>query len=526
MPASGQIREPGRQEAPRPLDDAGSDKKACGQILKASALIGGASLAGILIGMVRTKAMAVLLGPAGFGLMGLYNSITDLASSIATLGVNSSGVRQMAEAAGSGKPEQLARTAVVLRRISVLLGLLGAGLLALLAGQVSNWTFASDEHGDSIVVLSFVVFFACVAGGQGALIQGMRRIGDLAKMGILGSVLGTAISIPIVYLYGERGVVFALVGIAAMGALLSWWYARKIPLAAISLDASEVGRHAVELLKLGFAFMASALMMSGAAYVVRLILLQRAGVEAAGFYQSAWTLGGLYVGFILQAMGTDFYPRLTGVAKDNEACNRMVNEQAQVSLLLAGPGIIATLTFSPLIIELFYSAKFTGAAEILRWICLGMALRVVIWPIGFIILAKGAQGFFFWTELAWTVVHLGLAWVCVGIFGGAGAGIAFFGSYVFHGALIYPCVRHLTGFRWSAANRQTGLLFLVLITPVFYSLLMHSFPVGMAVGALATLLSGIYSLRALVSLVPVEEMPRPIQRLLALCRMRRHASSE
>ena len=49
----------------------------------------------------------------------------------------------------------------------------------------------------------------------------------------------------------------------------------------------------------------------GAAYTIRLIVLRNAGLEAAGLYQAAWVLGGLYVAFILQAMGADFYPRLT-----------------------------------------------------------------------------------------------------------------------------------------------------------------------------------------------------------------------
>ena len=47
--------------------------------------------------MIRAKAMAVLLGPAGFGLMGVYDSIINLAQSIAGLGINSSGVRQIAK---------------------------------------------------------------------------------------------------------------------------------------------------------------------------------------------------------------------------------------------------------------------------------------------------------------------------------------------------------------------------------------------------------------------------------------------
>ncbi len=91
-----------------------AEKDSYGQILKSSALIGGSSAINIAIGIVRTKAMAVLLGPAGFGLMGVYGSIIDLAQSIAGMGINSSGVRQIAAATGSGDTNRIARTVVVL----------------------------------------------------------------------------------------------------------------------------------------------------------------------------------------------------------------------------------------------------------------------------------------------------------------------------------------------------------------------------------------------------------------------------
>ena len=100
-------------------------------------------------------------------------------------------------------------------------------------------------------------------------------------------------------------------------------------------------------------------MMMGSAYAVRAIVLHRVGIEATGLYQSAWMLGGLYVGFILQAMGADFYPRLTAVARDNAECNRLVNEQARVGMLLAGPGIVATLAFAPVVIALSTALTFS-----------------------------------------------------------------------------------------------------------------------------------------------------------------------
>jgi PST family polysaccharide transporter len=314
--------------------------------------------------MVRTKAMALLLGPAGVGLIGLYGSIADLAQNVASLGTSSSGVRQIAEAVGSGDTERITRTVSVLRWTSLVLGLLGALALAGLAGPIAGLTFGTGEHTAEVALLSIVVAFGLVSAGQRALIQGLRRISDLAMLGILGSFFGTVVSVPTVYLLGESGVVPSLIGVAAMAIVTSWWYSRKLRIPTPRMTVSELVGETGGLLKLGLAFMASGLMTMGTAYVVRIIVLRMVSFEAAGLYQAAWTLGGLYVGFILQAMGADFYPRLTAAARNNSECNRLVNEQAHVSMLLAGPGVIATLTFASLDIALLYSSEFVGAVPL------------------------------------------------------------------------------------------------------------------------------------------------------------------
>ncbi len=541
---------------PQQPEAAAPQKHSYGEILKSSALIGGSQVLTIAIGIVRTKAMAVLLGPAGFGLMGLYGSIIDLVFSIASLGIGSSGVRQIAESVGSGNNERIARTVIVLRKTAVLLGILGALLMLIFSAQLSTLTFGDDRHRGAVALLALAVFFRSVTAGQQALIQGMRRIADLARIGVIGALLGTVISIVLVYFLGEEGVAPSLVAAAASGLLISWWYSRKVEIERPAMTRVEVRQEATGLLKLGFAFMASGVLMMGASYAVRTIVLRTEGLDAAGFYSAAWTLGGLYVGIILQAMGADFYPRLVGVATDNPQCNRLVNEQTQVSLLLAGPGVIATLVFAPLVISLFYSAKFAEAVEVLRWICLGVALRVITWPIGFIIVAKNRQAIFIGTEVAWTVVNVGLTWFCVKAFGlnGAGiaffgsyadfgaevawtvvnvgltwfcvkafglngAGIAFFGSYVFHGVMIYAVVRRLSGFRWSGENVQNGSVVSFIHRSGVLRLL-YALPSlwATALGTVMTLLSGFYSTGVLLCLVPLDRLPHPIHWLLVRLR--------
>jgi PST family polysaccharide transporter len=148
-----------------------------------------------------------------------------------------------------------------------------------------------------------------------------------------------------------------------------------------------------------------------------------------------------------------------------------------------------------------------------------MTLRVVTWPMGFIIVAKGAQRLFFLTELAWTVVSLGLAWVLVQRFGHRGAGMAFFASYVFHGLMLYPIVRSLTGFRWSDSTRRTGLVFLSSVAAVFcaFQTLPQAWAIGF--GVLATLLSTLYSIRTLLGLLSPKRIPPALQRLMPLLRL-------
>ncbi|MBW8828581.1 MAG: O-antigen translocase [Burkholderiales bacterium] len=505
-----------------PIDPVSRAKKhSYRDILKTSAMIGGSSVINLSIGMIRTKIMAVLLGPAGYGVMGAYILISELASRVAQMGLNASGVRQIAQSEASKDAMRIARTVTALRRTSIVCGLLGAIVLAVFSRPIATLTFGSADHVNSVAWLSLVVFVSVVAGSQSALLQGMRRIGDIARLSIVSGLLSTAIGIPLVYLLGTDGLVPTLVAVATLSLAASWWYSRKITVSQPALSLVDIAQESKMLLKLGIAFMASAMLMVGAAYAVRIIVLRKVGLDAAGVYYAAWTLGGLYIGLVLQALGTDCYPRLVSVAYEDQECNRLVNEQAQVSLLLAVPGVLITLTLAPLVISLFYSAKFSPAVDVLRWICLGMAMRVLTWPIGFIVVAKNKQMLFFAIDLAWTVVNIGLSWWCVEAFGVNGAGIAFFGSYIFHGFLVYPIVRRLSGFRWTAVNVKTATCSFIVVGAVFIGL--HVLPpaVSMTFGILATIASSYVSIRILVHLVAPERLPRPIAHFLQLGRLAR-----
>ncbi len=202
-------------------------------------------------------------------------------------------------------------------------------------------------------------------------------------------------------------------------------------------------------MNMGLAFMVSGLLVAGTNYLTRILIDRQLGMEAVGLYTAVWTLSTLYVGVILNAMGADFYPRLTAVSSDNAAVNQLVNEQTEMGVLIAIPGILATLTLAPWVLRAFYSEAFTPAAEVIRWQILGIALRVVSWPMGFVQLGKGMSKLFMLTETVFAVLNVALLLVCMKFWGLEGIGISFMFLYVVYTITMLVVCRRISGFAWT-----------------------------------------------------------------------------
>jgi enterobacterial common antigen flippase len=428
-------------------------------ILKATSLIGGSAFIKILIDMVRVKFVAILLGPVGVGLIGVYSSIIQMVTTVSGMGISTSGVRQVAQSLGAGDDDQVAKTVIALRRTVWVTGILG--LLAMVFGCVlwSHISFGHRNHAWSIAWLGSVILLTSIMAGQQCVLQGMRRIADLAKITIIGAINGTIISIPCFYFWGQRGIVASLV-LSAMAALAtSWWFARRVVIKDVVTSWRESKTEVFHLLHFGLPIMLSAIMTVLSTFVIRAMLIRQIGLAGVGIYQSAYGLAGVLVNFVLSAMGTDYYPRLTLVANDDQQIGREFNAQTEIALLLAVPGLAATIVFAPVVIPIFYSGEFNAAIDILRWMVFGVFGRVVSWPLGFVILAKGKGKVFFATEFMGSGFHLLMIWLCVGASGLSGTGVAFTALYGFYTLIVLWATYALTHETWTRHNLCQIILF-------------------------------------------------------------------
>lgn len=475
------------------------------QIFRASAIVGAASVINVVIGIAKVKVLAVLLGPAGVGLMGLYQNIMAMASTLAGCGVANSGVRQLA-----ANQEDVATLGLVRKALfyaNLLLGLTGMVVLWLLREPVTQWVFGNTAHSTEVGYLGVGVLLGLLAGSQTALLQGLRRIGDLARVQILSALISTITGIAAVWLWGLSGLLgFILAGPGA-SVLVASWYARRLPSPEAGHDWDELRRQWQAMLALGIPLMAAGLLTLVVQLVARSLVMQNLGLEATGYFQAAWVISMTYLGFVLNAMGADYYPRLTAAIQDRDQATRMVNEQTEMLLLLAGPVLLVMMTLAPWVIELLYAKSFAPATEILRWQVLGDIVKVMTWPMGFVVLAQGRGTVFIGTQLNWNVVYVIFLWFCLPVLGLAAMGMGFFLAYLAQVVVVRIVAGRLVGFKAEARNLWLFFVLLVLASLIFATTL-HSAALTYGVGAVFTLAVSVYSVRRLNELMNLTEWVR------------------
>jgi O-antigen/teichoic acid export membrane protein len=466
------------------------------RILKSSFIVGGASVVTILTGLIRTKVLAVLLGPSGVGLFSLYTGIVSAATAVSSMGLGTVGTRQIAEAIG----REDARALAVARRAmfwgALLLASAGALIVWLLREIVAEMALGSAEHAGAVGWLALGVALSVASASQAALIQGMRRIGDLARLSIYGALTSTALGIVLLWHWGEAALIaFILVG-PLVSFMLGHLYVSRLPrLSADDISIQEMAHQWKTLLRVGIAFMGAGLAGSLVQLWIRVEIGNSLGVDALGHYQAAWMISMQYIGFVLGAMAADFYPRLTGAIHDSGVAAKLVNEQTEIALLLSAPVFIAMMGLAPWVIQLLYSTAFDPAVEVLRWQILGDVLKVASWPLGFVILAAGDGKTFFWTESSSLLLMGALVAGLTPFMGLEIAGISFLVCYCYLAPLVYVLARRRIGIRWTAS--VVGLLSSTIALCVGTGILVHATSWGVPVSCVIAIGFGVYSLNRL-----------------------------
>jgi O-antigen/teichoic acid export membrane protein len=467
------------------------------QIMKATSIFGGVQVFQIIIQVIRSKFIAVLLGPAGMGIVGLLTSTTGLISSLTNFGLGTSAVKDVAAANASGNDIRIATIVTVLRRWVWITGLLGTILTLILSPWLSQLTFGNRDYTLAFIWLSITLLFQQLSTGQLVLLQGMRKLQHLAKASITGSLFGLFISVPIYYFYGIDGIVPAIILSSITTMVLSWYFAGKVVIQPVVVTRVRTLAEGREMLKMGLMISLTGLIGLGVAYLVRIYISHKGGVAQVGLYNAGFMIINTYVGLVFTAMGTDYYPRLAGVASDRSKTNNAINQQAEIAVLILAPILAVFLVFISWIVILLYSTKFVEISGMIHWAALGMFFKATSWAIAFILLAKGASKLFFWNEVVANIYMLALNLIGYKLYGLDGLGISFLIGYLFYLLQVYFVTKFKYSFAFDGVFYKIFSVQLLIAIMCFLTIKMISAPYSYLIGSLLIIVSTLYSLKEL-----------------------------
>ena len=326
----------------------------------------------------------------------------------------------------------------------------GMLLTILLAPWLSKWTFGNSHYTWAFIWLSATLLLNDLSSGQRALLQGMRKLQSMAKATVIGSLLGLVASIPLYYIYGIEGIVPALIITACVALLLSWYFARQVAIAKVVITYKESFHEGIGMIKLGIILSISVQIGALVSYLLNSFISLNAGLEQVGLFTAGIGLVGTSVSLVFTAMGMDYYPKLAAINKDNKNIRSMVNQQVIMSVLIILPIVLCLLTAMPVIIRLFLSKEFIGAIPFVNLMVLGVLVKAVSYPIGYISFAKGDSKIFFWLEGVLTnILNLVLSLVFYKLWGLNGIGVAYIVLYSMYLFIIYRVANKRYGFSFD-----------------------------------------------------------------------------
>ena len=476
------------------------------QVFKATSIFGGVQVFTILIGIIRTKIVAVLLGASGYGFMSLLNAPVGFINNLTGLGIDYSAIRDISAANETGDQVRVSTTLRTFRRWVWFTGLLGMFTVLILSPRLSLWSFGNREYTWAFVLLSITLLIGSISRGQSAVLRGMRRIKDTAKVGIWGSALGLLTSIPLYYYWGMKGIVPAIIISACTGLFLSWYFSRRVKTVPVEVSYGESFRQGKQMVKLGLMMTLTGLIGSGVSYFVIVFIGNVGGVSEVGLYNAGWTITNHYVGLVFAAMAADYYPRLAGIQHDNFKIKEAVNQQAEIAILIIAPIMLFYLTTLPLLVPLFYTQQFLDIIPFTQWVVLGMLFKAATWAMGFIILAKGDTLLFFLVEAISNVLLLACNIGGYYLFGLQGIGIGFVVLYLLCFFPILTICRLKYGVVFSDIFFKMFIIQLCFCTIAFLVAYFFKYPAGYVSGGALLIVSSLYSYKELNNRIGIKEM--------------------
>lgn len=399
------------------------------ELLNAIGFLGIRQGANLILSIVRAKILAVILGPAGVGIVSQASNFQNLMWSL-TNGV-SRGLTVIT--ADSNSREDFTKINRILITSFIFLTVFGGVILLVcsqFADQIAVWIFNSQEYSNFVIIIAGSAWFAIQTSMIMAVFRGLLKIRAYTFSFVLGylfTILGMVI---LIRSFGLVGAIFSiLVGqvincLIAM-IILRFHVLKRYP--EIGWFRTPPGWDALhQILSFFGPMLIVQIVMGTANLILRGELIRRLGENANGFYQVVWGISLAYMTLINDTSRSYVVPKIASHLNKPEETLQILNNMLRIYLILLSPFLIALLAFREIWIPILYSDAFIAAGSLLFWQFAGDILKTFRININSALIPHKRFGYMIFEEsISWSV-WIGLSLWMIPYFGLVSIPIGYF----------------------------------------------------------------------------------------------------
>lgn len=448
----------------------------------------GSSILGSLTQVMKGKIAAVVLGPAGVGVVNQLTLCFTMFLNTSSLGVPSGIARNIAV---HHKDEDEAAIRAQLSSSFIFLGavsLVFSGLGILLSPQISDMLFDDGGERATLVVLVLLGVPIAVAGlVYRSLLNGTRSVKQQTLARVRADVLSVAVFVALVVPFGIPGAALGLVSLH----LLYLFFITRGAWAAIgelSRPRLRAFRWQAVRMNMGYGvhgFFIGVLTVFSTLLVARWIITDF-GIAQSGIFSVALKVTSVYLGGLYAAAAGYYFASIARAQTPEELADQ-IDKAIALYMVIVPPIIVGLMAGGELIVRVMFSAEFLPVATILLVLLPGDVLRLVAETIGQAILARKHLVLSAGIMLAWTVFYMILVKVLMARYGLIGVAIAYLVSHAGLMVAFLIAGRSILGYlpRRSSAFFVIRGFALVAVT-AFAVYEVESWPIKIAIGVVAT----------------------------------------
>ncbi|MBC8046665.1 MAG: oligosaccharide flippase family protein [Fimbriimonadaceae bacterium] len=487
-------------------------EKSYKQIVKSTSIIGASQSIQILVKIIGTKSISVFIGPTGIGLLGILQSTLDLIGMIVGMGLGSSAVYDISVANKDNNIQKSSRMIRILMRLVFITGLLGSFFTFFLSNQISIWVFGNSDQAANFKILAVVIFINQIYTGSQAVLNGYRRIKELAYISVIGGVIILIFTVPAYYFFKQMAIMPSILFSAIIYLLVSLYYTKKIKVISVPVSLTDVRDYGKGMLKFGFVSMIIGIFILLSTYQLRLLVNSKLGLFYVGIYQAGWGLTASYVQLIFQSMSRDLSPRLNIAIDSKEEANKLVNEQLHITILISIPILASMLLLSSSLIHILYSPEFYEAVSLLQWLLFGTILRIFSRPLALMLYSARLTKLYLISELFPTILLLIISYLLIDDYGLNAIGIAYTLSYILYNIFIYITTNVRLTFTFDSMSIKCMIVSSIGIFFVFFLKYTQQSQISIIINTLLCILLGCWSFYYLDKLLGIRGIIRNMKK--------------